>query len=185
VDVDVAIVGSGFTGLSAAIFLAQEHGIRATVLEANRVSWGCSSRNGGQAQNASGRLSRSQWIARWGKPTALRLHEEIGEGFDTFESLIRDIDCDPQPGGHLYIAHREALMNKLRAEARVLKDVFGYQMELLDRDALHSRYVKEAEAVGAMHKPEGIGVHPLKLAYGYLVSDVNYSVRSATTRLAG
>src|SRR5437867_8089835 len=42
IDVDVAIIGSGFTGLSCAIFLAQEHGIKATVLDANRVSWGCS-----------------------------------------------------------------------------------------------------------------------------------------------
>ena len=57
-DVDVAIIGSGFTGLSTALFLAREHGIKATVLEANRVAWGCTSRNGGQAQMASGRLSR-------------------------------------------------------------------------------------------------------------------------------
>ena len=83
-DVDVVIVGSGFTGLTCALFLAREHGIRATVLEANRVAWGCSTRNGGQGQNASGRLTRSQWIARWGLETARRLHTEIREGFDRF-----------------------------------------------------------------------------------------------------
>ncbi len=49
-DVDVAIIGSGYTGLSTAIHLAKEHGIKATVLEANTVAWGCSTRNGGQAQ---------------------------------------------------------------------------------------------------------------------------------------
>ena len=53
-DADVVIVGSGFTGLATALFLAREHGIRATVLEANRSIWGCTSRNGGQGQNASG-----------------------------------------------------------------------------------------------------------------------------------
>ena len=52
IDVDVAIIGSGFTGLTCAIFLAEQYGIKATVLEANRVSWGCSTRNGGQAQCA-------------------------------------------------------------------------------------------------------------------------------------
>src|SRR5690606_7291934 len=56
VDVDVAIIGSGFTGLSTAITLARDHGVKATVLEANQVVWGCTSRNGGQGQNASGRL---------------------------------------------------------------------------------------------------------------------------------
>ena len=63
----MAIIGGGFTGLAAALFLAREHGIKAVVLEANKASWGCTSRNGGQGQNASGRLSRSQWIERWGK----------------------------------------------------------------------------------------------------------------------
>src|SRR5579863_5145764 len=46
-DADVVIVGSGFTGLACALFLAREFGIRATVVEANRVAWGCSTRNGG------------------------------------------------------------------------------------------------------------------------------------------
>src|SRR5699024_3583332 len=40
VDVDVAIIGSGFTGLSCAMVLAEEYGIKATVLEANRSIWG-------------------------------------------------------------------------------------------------------------------------------------------------
>ena len=87
VDVDVAIIGSGFTGLSCALHLAREHGIKATVLEANRAAWGCTSRNGGQAQLASGRLSRSQWIARWGLDTAKRLHAEILDAMETFKAL--------------------------------------------------------------------------------------------------
>ncbi|MCB1882769.1 MAG: FAD-dependent oxidoreductase [Geminicoccaceae bacterium] len=170
VDVDVAIIGSGYTGLACAIFLAQEHGIKATVLDANRVSWGCSSRNGGQAQAASGRLSRSQWVKQWGLDTALRLHAEILEGFTTFKHLLKsgEIDCDQQPGGHLYVAHRPKALKKLEAEAEVLRKTFNYRVEMLDAAALRERYVDEAEAAGAMHEPEGIGVHPLKLAFGYL-----------------
>ena len=75
-DADVVIVGSGYTGLSAAIHLAKEHGIKATVLEANGVAWGCSTRNGGQAQLSSGRLKRSDWIARWGVDVALPDHRQ-------------------------------------------------------------------------------------------------------------
>src|SRR5690606_17273641 len=66
IDADVVVIGSGFTGLATALNLAQEHGVKAVVLEANRTVWGCTSRNGGQGQNASGRLYRSQWIQRWG-----------------------------------------------------------------------------------------------------------------------
>ena len=167
-DVDVAIIGSGFTGLSTALFLAREHGIKATVLEANRVSWGCTSRNGGQAQAASGRLSRSQWIQRWGVDVAKQLHNELLGAFDTFKHLIADIECDPQPGGHLYNAHNRKALAKLTAETRVLNEVFGYGARMLSQDELRCNFVNEAEAVGAQHEPEGIGVHPLKLAYGYL-----------------
>jgi taurine dehydrogenase large subunit len=168
-DADVAIIGSGYTGLACAIFLAREFGIKAVVLEANRVAWGCSTRNGGQAQNAAGRLSRSQWIARWGRDTALRLHNEIQDGFETFEDLIRtcDIACEPQRGGHLYIAHRQRSFDKIAAESRVQNEVFGYKSRVVPLDELRSDYVNDAEAVGAVHEPLGTGVHPAKLAFGY------------------
>lgn len=167
-DVDVAIIGSGFTGLTAAIFLAQEYGIKATVLEANRSSWGCSTRNGGQAQCASGRLKRSQWIQRYGKDVALKLHAECVAGMATFKELIADIDCDPQPGGHLYIAHRDRVMPALEKEAKLLREVFDYDARILDADTVKRDWVGDREAVGAMHEPEGIGIHAGKLAFGYL-----------------
>lgn len=168
VDVDVAIIGSGFTGLTAAIFLAREHGIKATVLEANRSAWGCSVRNGGQAQCASGRLKRSQWIERWGLETALKMHRECVDGMETFKALIEDIDCDPQPGGHLYIAHRDKVMPVLEKEARLLRETFGYDARILDAATVRGEYVDDKEACGAMHEPEGIGIHAGKLAFGYL-----------------
>ena len=166
-DADVAIVGGGFTGLACALFLAREHGIRATVLEANRLGWGCSGRNGGQGQLASGRLKRSQWIARWGKEVALRLHAEILEGFETFRGLVAAIECDAQPGGHLLVAHRPKALEALRAEARTWKEVFGYEARVLGRDEVHRSFVRDEDAAGGMHEPAGISVHPLKLLFGY------------------
>ncbi|WP_048306114.1 FAD-binding oxidoreductase [Halomonas sp. PR-M31] len=166
-DVDVVIIGSGFTGLTAAIFLAQEHGIKATVLEANRSSWGCSTRNGGQAQCASGRLKRSQWIERWGLDTALKMHEECVAGMNTFKELIKDIDCEPQYGGHLYLAHRDKVMKTLEKEAKLLRETFDYDAQMLDADTVKRDWVGDTEAAGAMHEPEGIGIHAGKLAFGY------------------
>ncbi len=170
VDADVAIVGSGYTGLACAIYLAREFGIKATVLEANRVAWGCSTRNGGQGQNASGRLTRSQWIARWGLDVARRLHAEIEDGFETFEELIRNspIDCEPQRGGHLYVAHRQRSLEKIAAESKVLNETFGYATRVISAEELRRDFVNEAEAVGAVHEPLGTGVQPAKLAFGYL-----------------
>ncbi len=169
IDADVAIIGSGYTGLACAIFLAREHGIKAVVLEANRVAWGCSTRNGGQGQNASGRLSRSQWIERWGRDVALRLHAEVRDGFETFEELIvsGNIDCEPQRGGHLYMAHRQRMLDKIAAESKVQNEVFGYKTRVLSAEEVRRDYLNEAECVGAVHEPLGTGVHPAKLAFGY------------------
>ena len=168
IDADVAIIGSGFTGLATALFLAEAHGIKAVVLEANRVAWGCTSRNGGQGQNASGRLYRSQWIERWGLATARRLDEEIRFGFQTFKDLVTGADCDPQPGGHLYVAHRPQKMAFLANEAKVMHDQFGYDTRMLSAAEVRAEYCNDQDAAGAMHEAEGICVHPLKLAYCYL-----------------
>ncbi len=169
-DTDVVVIGSGYTGLACAIFLAQEHGIKTTVLEANCVSWGCSTRNGGQAQISSGRLKRSQWIKRWGLETARKMHAEVTEAFDVFRDLILSgrFDCEPQRGGHLYIAHRPRAMNMLKAECKLLNETFNYKAELLDAETLRREYVHDAEASGAMLEPDGIGVHAGKMAFGYL-----------------
>lgn len=167
-DADVVIIGSGFTGLACAIFLAREHGIKATVLEANRSSWGCSTRNGGQAQCASGRLKRSQWIQRWGEDVAVKLHHEICDAMETFKGLIAEIDCDPQLGGHLYIAHKPGVLPALEKETEICNRVFGYKVRMLDEQTLKEEYVGDQEAAGAMHEPEGIGIHAGKLAFGYL-----------------
>ncbi|MFW6024230.1 MAG: NAD(P)/FAD-dependent oxidoreductase, partial [Dichotomicrobium sp.] len=168
IDADVVVIGSGFTGLACTLFLAREHGIKATVLEANRAAWGCTSRNGGQALASSGRLPHSQWIRRWGLDTAKRMHAETLDAMETFKTLIREIDCDPQPGGHLYVAHKTSALRKLETEAALLREKFDYPCKILSRDQFHEQYMREAEAVGAMHEPEGIGIHPLKLAHGYL-----------------
>lgn len=170
IDADVVVVGSGFTGLACALFLAREHGIKATVLEANRAAWGCSTRNGGQGQNASGRLSRSQWIARWGEDVAKAMHAEILEGFELFASLTREFDCDPQPGGHLCVAHNRTMLEKLAAEAEVCRRVFGYDVRMIGAEALARDWLDEKGAHGAQHEPLGIGVHPAKLAFGYLAA---------------
>jgi glycine/D-amino acid oxidase-like deaminating enzyme len=168
VDVDVVVIGSGSTGMSTALYLAQEHGIQAVVLEANQTAWGCSSRSGGQGQNASGRLTRSQWIERWGLDTAKALDTEIRTGFENFKALTREIDCEAFDGGHLYIAHRKEKVAYLQEQTRVRRDIFGYKAKMLTTEELHEQYCDERDAHAAMWEPEGVGIHPLKFTFGLM-----------------
>jgi glycine/D-amino acid oxidase-like deaminating enzyme len=168
IDVDVVVIGSGSTGISTALYLAQEHGIQAVVLEANQTAWGCSSRSGGQGQNASGRLSRSQWIERWGLDTAKKLDHEIHTGFENFKDLVSQVDCDATDGGHLYVAHRPEKMIYLHNEAKVRKEIFGYDPLLMSAQELREQYCDDRDAAGALLEREGVGIHPLKFTYGLL-----------------
>ena len=165
IDVDVAIIGSGSTGMSTALYLAQEHGIAAVVLEANQTAWGCSSRSGGQGQNASGRLTRSQWIDRWGIDTAKKLDTEIRTGFENFKALTREFHCDAHDGGHLYVAHRPEKVAYLQEQTRVRRDIFGYQAKMLSKEEFQEQFCDERDAQGAMWEPDGVGVHPLKFTF--------------------
>ena len=167
-DADVVVIGSGSTGMSTALYLAQEHGIQAVVLEANQTAWGCSSRSGGQGQNASGRLTRSQWIERWGLDVAKKLDREIRTGFENFRALTQEIDCDATDGGHLYLAHRPEKMAYLRNEHRVRNETFGYKTRLLSAEEVRRDYCDERDTSGAMLEAEGVGVHPLKFTFGLM-----------------
>ena len=168
-DVEVAVIGSGYTGLNCAIALARDLGTEVVVLEAHGTAYGCSTRNGGQAQFSAGRLKRSQWIKRWGLDVARRLHAEMLEGFDYWRGQIadHDIDCNPQPGGHYYIAHKARVVPTLEKEAEVLRDQFGYGARMMSRAELHEQVVRDEEGQGAMYEPDGTGVHAAKLAFGY------------------
>lgn len=168
IQADVVIVGSGATGIATALYLAEEHGIQAVILEANQTAWGCSSRNGGQGQNASGRLSRSQWIERWGLDTAKKLDAEIRMGFENFSQLTTEFECEATPGGHLYVAHRPDKLDYLRTEADVKQRIFGYKPQLLSKAEIQEQYCDDHDAHGALLEEEGIGIHPLKFNFGML-----------------
>ena len=98
------------------------------------------------------------------------MHAEIVEAFDVFRDLIGsgEFDCEPQDGGHFYIAHKPGVMPKLEKESKLLNDVFGYDSRIMGRDELHKKFVKDQEAAGAMFKPDGILIHAAKLAFGYI-----------------
>ena len=76
IEVDVAIIGGGYTGLSTAYHLGREHGIAAHVLEAHRIGWGCSGRNGGFCSIGIGKDDFGDWVGRFGLDAAKRVFEQ-------------------------------------------------------------------------------------------------------------
>ncbi|MCP4381911.1 MAG: FAD-binding oxidoreductase [Hyphomicrobiales bacterium] len=162
---DVAVIGGGFTGLSAALHLS-EKGVDTVLLEANSVGWGASGRNGGQLH--SGQRRDQDWLeARFGRDDARRLWRLGEEAKATTLGLIarHRIDCDWRLG-LIEAVHKPRLVAGERAYVDKLRDEYRYEaVTWLDRGTL-------AETIGTDHyhggRRDNGGGHldPLKLARG-------------------
>ena len=164
---DVAIVGGGYTGLSAALELAQS-GYAVTVLEANALGWGASGRNGGFACLGGTALPRAAQIRRFGAADADALLRLQARAVHRVEEITQThgIEVDPQPGGEVCVAHRPGELELLRSEAEMLSRVLGVETQIWSQEALSARGFGMAGSHGAMWLGLGFGVHPLKLALG-------------------
>jgi glycine/D-amino acid oxidase-like deaminating enzyme len=167
---EVAVIGGGYTGLSAAYRLAATHGIEAVVLEAHRVGWGASGRNGGFAMISMGKLSLQERIQKWGLEAARRSVRIGVEALEAVRDLIakEGIACDPQADGWINVAHHPRMVAVLRERLALYRDTLGYgALEFLDRDALAERgYLRGPAAHGALHYLKTFGLHPLKYVWG-------------------
>lgn len=168
IGVDVAIIGAGYTGLSCALHLAREHGIKAHVLEANKTAWGCSGRNAGFILKSSGRKPYATMQKQWGEEVMRGIYHEMCAGVETVNNLIAEgIDCDVQENGFIKVAHKANKLTELVTLAQLQKDRFGYEVEILSKEELHQNYMADQNAYGAIRYQDGFGINPLKLAWGY------------------
>ena len=165
---DVAIIGGGYTGLSAACHLAAQ-GVDCTLLEANQSGWGCSGRNGGFVLAGTGRLSMSAMQKKWGHQTAADVYREFETSIDTVGQLINEgnIDCDKVTGGYLKLAHNEAMSDTIKAQARALESEFSTSVHYVEPNEVTSDYINSNLKFGGLYYPECYALNPLKLARGY------------------
>ncbi len=124
---DLAIVGGGATGLSAALHAA-ERGLSVVVLEAGRIGWGASGRNGGQIIPGL-RQGAADLVAAMGRERGAALVQLALEARGVVVGLVdrHGIECDLRHTGHIHGAVKPAQMRDFEAEVRALEDVIGYR----------------------------------------------------------
>ena len=169
---EVAIIGGGYTGLSAALHLARDQGIEARVLEAGPIGWGASGRNGGMCTLAATKLSVGAMQKRYGETETKRFYAAQIEGIELVEALAADegIDYDRQGDGNLLVAHRPAAFAELEDWDRFLRDNCGVETKLMSREAFAENGHESSEQFGALHMALGFGLHPLKLHAGLVAA---------------
>ncbi|MFC8800058.1 NAD(P)/FAD-dependent oxidoreductase [Promicromonospora sp. NPDC057138] len=162
---DIAIVGAGFTGLSAALEAAQ-HGASVVVLDSHTVGWGASGRNGGMATTGLA-IGLGKAIKRYGQARALEMFSEYNQAIDTIEELVKEhsIDCDFQRSGKLTLAMNAKQVGQMRQTQETLAKLADYSVTVVDKPDLHSEIGTDFYA-GGMVDPLGAGVHVGKLAHG-------------------
>ncbi|MDD1523636.1 MULTISPECIES: NAD(P)/FAD-dependent oxidoreductase [Bradyrhizobium] len=167
VEVDVAVIGGGYAGLSAALSLARDYGIRAIVLEARSVAWGCSGRNGSFARISGGRMPIAKLIKVYGEEVGKAYFNEMLQALNGVRAIIREgeIDCDVQPDGVYKVAAFNAHVEALKRETELYNDLVGYPARFVPKQGLAGIH-HGAEAHGAMYFPDGFSMNPLKLARG-------------------
>ncbi|EAQ23252.1 NAD(P)/FAD-dependent oxidoreductase [Roseovarius sp. 217] len=162
---EVCVVGAGYTGLSAALHLA-EAGLDVVLLEAQRVGFGASGRNGGQLGSGQ-RMEQTALERLVGADDAVHLWHLAEEAKDLVKSLVarHGIDCHLKPG----VAHACFSAREMTAEhdyADHLATRYGYdQIEKLDAEALTALCPSPAYHGGSLDRGAA-HLHPLSFALG-------------------
>jgi gamma-glutamylputrescine oxidase len=162
---DVCVIGGGYTGLSAALHLA-EAGLDVVLVEAQRVGWGASGRNGGQL--GSGQRRDQAWLERrFGEGRARALWDLAEEAKALVKDLVarHAIACDLRPGV-VHAACRPGEVAAFHAEAEHLARRYGYPyLEPLDRAGLAALVATGAYHGGVLDR-DAAHLDPLALALG-------------------
>ncbi|MGL4813434.1 MAG: NAD(P)/FAD-dependent oxidoreductase [Beijerinckiaceae bacterium] len=167
VTADVAIIGAGYTGLSAAL-RAIEAGLKPVIVEAEEVGFGCSGRNGGVVSTKY-RVSLSDMATHHGVETA-RLMSRLGhDAMDCVERYVEDLDIQ-QAGfaktGNLRCAHNSHALASLIEEAKTMRETFGDQsLRTLDKAETAAETGSRDFAGGVLNTHAGV-IHPLNYARG-------------------
>ncbi len=136
--VDVAVIGAGFTGLSAARTLAKR-GAQVAVLESETIGWGASSRNGGMVLTGM-KLGVNQLISRYGRELTQRMYAASLATIDCVEQIVRDeaIDCDFSRCGHLEVACKQKHFDDFARQAEVIAREFHHTLRVVEKQDLNS-----------------------------------------------
>jgi glycine/D-amino acid oxidase-like deaminating enzyme len=134
--VDVAVIGAGYTGLSAARTLARR-GAKVVVLERETIGWGASSRNGGMVLTGM-KLGVNKLLSIFGRELTRRMYAASLETIDCVERIIREeaIECDFSRCGHLEVACKQKHFDDYARQAEVIAREFDHELRVVQKEQL-------------------------------------------------
>ncbi|NNE53783.1 MAG: FAD-binding oxidoreductase [Sulfitobacter sp.] len=165
-DVEVAIIGGGFTGVSAALHLA-EAGLSVALLEGRFVGWGASGRNGGFCCLGGGMLDDADLEKSFGVEGRKDWRQAERDAVDLVASLIDrfGIEVDRHSDGETQFAHRAKDFEAMRGTLACYEENYGVEARLTEKADLEAEGMN-AGFEGAITVPIGFGLNPRKYING-------------------
>lgn len=178
ISCDFAIVGAGFTGITAAIRLA-EYGADVVVVDAQTPGWGASGRNGGLVSVGGSKLSDKQIETKFGTEDAQTYFLAERAAVDLVERLIveHQIDVDRHSNGYTFAAHNQKSIASVKAYGEQYYRRYGLKSHFLDKQDMISAGMASEEFHGAVNLPVGFALNPAKLMSGLLRATQTMGVR--------
>jgi len=163
--VDVAIVGGGFCGLSAARSLAKR-GVNVALFEAETFGWGASSRNGGMVLTGM-KLPVPTLIRRYGRELVRKMYAASLDTIDCVEQVIREenINCDFSRCGHLEVACKQSHFDGYEESAALVKREFNHELRIVHKSELRKEIGSEIY-FGGMVDEASAGLNPARYVAG-------------------
>jgi len=164
-SVDVAVIGAGFTGLSAARTLAKL-GAKVAVLESETIGWGASSRNGGMVLTGM-KLGVNQLISMYGRELTQRMYAASLATIDCVEQIVREegIECDFSRRGHLEVACKQKHFDDYARQAELIAREFNHELRVVERSEL-SAEIGSNIYYGGMVDEASAGLNPARYVAG-------------------
>jgi len=168
---DVAIIGGGYTGISAALRLAQA-GVSVLLLEAKSLGWGASGRNGGFCCLGGGIASYAALDKQFGKAQRLSFRRAEKSAVAHVDRMISDlgIDVDRHSLGETELAHRPKDMTDLRRSVETIVENYGVESQIIEQRDLPDQGFGGGPFYGGRTVPIGFGLNPRKYLSGLVAA---------------